>query len=115
MKARPKVAFAGLIATMLMGCSTAAAPSGVLTGKAWPCIGIVITGHSLPQATVSVYSGVHLVATQKVAAGGTYRLKLHPGRYLVTNAGRDIPSSSAHEVSLSSRSVTRVNLPDLCP
>jgi len=114
MKARTKAAFAGMVGAFLTGCSALpAAPSGVLTGKAWPCVGIVVEGHPVPSARVTVFSGEHRVASQTVPAGSTYRIKLRPGRYVVSNNGS--PSSFAHQVSVSSQSVTRMNLPDLCP
>jgi len=66
-------------------------------------------------AIVQVFSGGHRVASKNVSAGTTYRFKLPPGRYLVTNVGSPVPSAMAHEVSVSSRRVTWMNLPNLCP
>jgi len=88
--------------------------TGVLMGKAWVC-GTFVEGHPLPLASVSVYSGGHRVASQNVPSGTTYTIRLRPGTYLVTNAGMDHPSSVAQYVSVSSRRVSRVDLPNLCP
>jgi len=115
MKAGPKVVFVWFVAAILTGCSAPAAPSGVLTGKAWPCVGIVVAGHPLPLATVWVFRNGHRVASQTLPAGSTYRIKLRSGRYVVTNAGSAAPSPIAREIFITSGKVTRVNLPNLCP
>lgn len=57
--------------------------SGVATGKAVPCAGLMY----VPTAHLGVYTGKVLVAHKTVPTGGHFRFVLPPGRYTISNEG----------------------------
>jgi len=124
------VVLAGVAAAILAGCGARAVPSamparstirpvpvgdGVVTGRAWPCVGMVLAGVK-ERAVVSVFSGTQPVAVRNVAPGATFRIPVPPGLYLVTNngLGTTVPGTYA-QVSVSSGSTIPVELSGQCP
>jgi curli biogenesis system outer membrane secretion channel CsgG len=80
----------GAIATVAMtvalaGCTTSAAgPTGVVTGVAYACQGLALPPGEILHVRVSLYSGSSLVASETVRSGTKYRFSVSPGSYCVT-------------------------------
>jgi hypothetical protein len=85
----PVVRRLGAIATvvmtlMLTACTTSTVkPTGVVTGFADACVGLVLAGSTLPRVTVLLYSGPTVVASTTAKSGAMYRLSVAPGSYKV--------------------------------
>jgi hypothetical protein len=116
-----------MIAVVLSGCGSAQSFTGVLTGQAWSCS----LGRQVSSTTVYVFasiyaredsaalqrvthfgvdSGEHVVATQRVASGDTYRFDLHPGHYIVY----DSEVGSARLVTVVGQGLARADFSRSC-
>ena len=74
-----------VLALALAGCTTSTAkPTGVVTGFADACVGLVPAGSALPRVTVMLYSGPTVVASRTIESGAKYRFSVSPGSYCVT-------------------------------
>ena len=76
-----------IVAMALAACTTTAAkPTGVVTGVAYPCVGGVVTA-SRPRVTVAVtvllYSGREVIKSETVRPDHSYRFTTAPGPYTV--------------------------------
>ena len=83
---RKLVAVAAVAMTVaLAGCTTSAAgPTGVVTGVAYACQGLAFPPGDVLHVKVSLYSGPSLVASETVRSGAKYRFSVSPGSYRVT-------------------------------
>jgi curli biogenesis system outer membrane secretion channel CsgG len=83
---RKLVAVAAVAMTVaLAGCTTSAAgPTGVVTGVAYACQGLELPPGEVLHVKVSLYSGPSLVASETVRSGAKYRFSVSPGSYRVT-------------------------------
>jgi len=88
--------------------TTPAAATGVVTGTADACSGIMAEA----TAHLEVYRGDVLVARQQVPNGTTYRFVLPPGRYIVTNTGN--PQNIGDGVSVSDGHTSELDIADSC-
>ena len=69
----------------LAGCTTSAAgPTGVVTGVAYACQGLALPPGDVLHVKVGLYSGPSLVASETVRSGAKYRFSVTPGSYRVT-------------------------------
>ena len=69
----------------LAGCTTSAAgPTGVVTGVAYACQGLALPPGDVLHVKVGLYSGPSLVASETVRSGAKYRFSVSPGSYRVT-------------------------------
>lgn len=59
------------------------AQTGLATGTAVACTGLM----AVPTAHLSVFNGARLVTYEMVATGDTFRFRLPPGRYVISNDG----------------------------
>lgn len=57
--------------------------TGIATGTAVACTGLM----ALPTADLSVFKGARLVRHETVTTGDTFRFRLPPGRYVISNDG----------------------------
>jgi len=75
-----------IMALSLAACTTSAArPTGVVTGNAYPCVGgSVRAGSSRVTVTVLPYSGEKVIKSETVGPHYSYRFTAAPGRYAVT-------------------------------
>jgi hypothetical protein len=105
-----------LVALILAGCTTSTAkPTGIVTGVADACVGIVLAGSTLPHVTVLLYSGSTVVASTTIKSGAKYRFSVTPGFYKV-NAQQATPRFQYRPKGVlvrAGQSVT-ANFPDYC-
>lgn len=106
----------------LAGCSSGPtsprATTGVLTGTAQACAGLVyvptadvrVYRGDADSATSDVYRRVVPVATEHVRTNTVYRFVLPPGRYFVTNSSTQF----AHPFVLSAGSTVQLNGSNWC-
>ena len=103
--------FAGSLAACGGGPATKASAPGVVTGIAEPCLGPHRTQTQIARIPVRVtledHSGV--VATQTVRGSHTYRLRVSPGSYRISDA-----ASGVVDVTVPSAGVVRVDLVSHC-
>jgi hypothetical protein len=88
--------------------TTPAAATGVVTGTADACSGIMAEA----TAHLEVYRDDVLVARQQVPNGSTYRFVLPPGRYIVTNTGN--PQNIGDGVTVSGGHTSELDIADSC-
>lgn len=70
---------------MLTACTTSTAkPTGVVTGVAYACQGLVLPPGDVLHVRLSLYSGPSLVASETVRSGAKYRFSVPPGSCRVT-------------------------------
>ena len=105
-----------VLALALAGCTTSTAkPTGVVTGFADACVGLVPAGSALPRVTVMLYSGPTVVASRTIESGAKYRFAVTPGSYGV-KAEQTTPSFQYRPkgvVVRAGKSVT-ASFPDYC-
>jgi hypothetical protein len=73
---------------LLAACgSTTPAPSGVVTGIATPCVGLVPTeaDYEAIAVRVTISDDSQLVASESVRGSHAYRIAVAPGRYVVSS------------------------------
>ena len=77
----------GVLALGLAGCTTSAAkPTGVVTGVVQACEGVAVPAGEIlrMKVKVSLYSGSKRVASETVVWGTKYRFSVSPGTYRLT-------------------------------
>ncbi len=79
-----KLVVVAMVVMTLTACTTSTArPTGVVTGFADACMGLVLAGSALPRVTVLLYSGPTVVASTTIKSGAKYRFSVAPGSYKV--------------------------------
>ena len=90
--------------------ASAAARAGVATGRAVPCAGPT----AAPIAHLSVYRGRTLVGRSSVSTGSTFRFRLVPGTYIISNQGHPGRFVGSEPFRVRSGQTTRVVLRNFC-
>jgi hypothetical protein len=73
-----------VLALTLAACTTSAAkPTGVVTGDAYACVGVRFGAGEVIHVTVSLYSRSKPVASEAVGSHHKYRFVAAPGTYTV--------------------------------
>lgn len=93
---------------MSSSASAATTERGVVSGKAVPCSGPMY----IPTAHVSVFQGTVLVASGRFRTGSTFRFRLPPGRYVITD-NRAYPTVGT-SFRIHAHRLTRVVMMDAC-
>jgi hypothetical protein len=90
--------------------AAAVARPGVATGRAAPCAGPMaeLVAH------LSVYRAGVLVDRMSVPAGSTFRFRLAPGIYIISNQGHPGRFMGSKPFRVRSRRITRVVVRNLC-
>lgn len=102
-------------ALVVTGCGAStppAATTGVLTGVAYPCLGLAAQSLGATSAHVEVYRSGRLVLSRVIPSGGTYRIVLSAGSYNVSDTG--LSGVGSHHVVVRAARTTHQDLPDLC-
>jgi hypothetical protein len=107
---RKLVAVAMVVLAMTLAACTASTvrPSGVVTGIADACGGLITT-HVSPHVKVRLYSGPSLVASETTRSGATFRFSVAPGSYRVAGG----PGEAPKVVVIRTGAVVTDNIPDL--
>ena len=94
-----------VMALILAACATTA--TGVVTGYADACQGLVVPTHRTLHVKVSLYSGSNLVASETIRSGARYRFSVAPGSYrVVTWHTQDVVVRAGQTVT--------ANFPNVC-
>ena len=91
-----------VIVLSLAACTTSTAkPTGVVTGVAYACQGLVLPPDDVLHLRVSLYSGPSLVASETVRSGAKYRFSVPPGPYRVTGwwGSKGVTVRAGHRVT----------------
>jgi len=101
---------------VLAACTTSTTrPTGVVTGVANPCVGLVLAGSALPRVTALLHFGPTVVASTTIKSGAKCRFSVAPESYKV-KARQATPSFQYRPkgvVVRADHSVT-VSFPDYC-
>ena len=74
-----------VLALALAACTTSAAkPTGVVTGDAYPCVGAPLPVGTRVTVTVLLYLGGKVITSEAEGPRYSYRFTAAPGRYTVT-------------------------------
>ena len=99
---------------VLAACTTSTTrPTGVVTGVANPCVGLVLAGSALPRVTALLHFGPTVVASTTIKSGAKYRFSVAPGSYKVEAEQVGFPYRPKDVVVQAGHSVT-TNFPDCC-
>ncbi len=105
-----------VVTLMLTACTTSTVkPTGVVTGFADACVGLVPAGSALPRVTVLLYSGSTVIASTTIKSGAKYRFSVTPGSYNV-KAQQATPSFQYRPkvVVVSAGHSVTASFPDYC-